>query len=157
MNKVDVGALDGPGRHPSRYLRGSATIGGKTTDASRPEHRAFEIRSTRSGRVRKSPLITGARAPIDCRRICHFLFEDRSLDFLHHESNNFSSRPAQGEVAMDQCVYVAQMNIEHFRRRLLTEQDEKTRRQIVQLLAEEEAKLVTLTHASDKNREKNKS
>jgi len=58
---------------------------------------------------------------------------------------------------MDQCVYVAQMNIEHFRRRLLTEQDEKTRRQIVQLLAEEEAKLVTLTHASDKNREKNKS
>ena len=58
---------------------------------------------------------------------------------------------------MDQCVYVAQMNIEHFRRRLLTEQDEKTRRQIVQLLAEEEAKLVTLTHASDKNCEKNKS
>jgi hypothetical protein len=36
---------------------------------------------------------------------------------------------------MDQCVYVAQMNIEHFRRKLLTEQDEKTRRQIIQLLA----------------------
>ena len=58
---------------------------------------------------------------------------------------------------MDQCVYVAQMNIEHFRRKLLTEQDEKTRRQIVQLLAEEEAKLVTLTHAAEKNCEKNKS
>ena len=58
---------------------------------------------------------------------------------------------------MDQCVYVAQMNIEHFRRKLLTEQDEKTRRQIVQLLAEEEAKLVTLTHASDKNSDKRKS
>ena len=58
---------------------------------------------------------------------------------------------------MDQCVYVARMNIEHFRRKLLTEQDEKTRQQIIHLLAEEEAKLVTLTHASDKNREKNKS
>jgi len=52
-----------------------------------------------------------------------FLFEERSLAFLHHESNNFPSRPAQGEVVMDQCVYVAQMNIEHFRRKLLTEQD----------------------------------
>ena len=58
---------------------------------------------------------------------------------------------------MDQCVYVARMNIEHFRRKLLTEQDEKTRQQIIHLLAEEEAKLVTLTHASDKNCEKNKS
>ena len=58
---------------------------------------------------------------------------------------------------MDQCVYVAQMNIEHFRRKLLTEQDEKTRRQIVQLLAEEQAKLVTLTGAPDKNFEKSKS
>jgi hypothetical protein len=86
-----------------------------------------------------------------------FLFEQRSLAFLLHESNSFSSRPAQGEVAMDQCVYVAQMNIEHFRRKLLTEQDEKTRRQIIHLLAEEEAKLVTLTHASDKNSDKNKS
>jgi hypothetical protein len=87
-----------------------------------------------------------------------FLFEETSLAFLHHESNSFSSRPAQGEVAMDQCVYVAQMNIEHFRRKLLTEQDEKTRRQIIQLLAEEEAKLVTLTHAhaSEKNCEKSK-
>jgi len=56
---------------------------------------------------------------------------------------------------MDQCV--AQMNIEHFRRKLLTEQDEKTRQQIIHLLAEEEAKLVTLTHASDKNCGKNKS
>jgi hypothetical protein len=86
-----------------------------------------------------------------------FLFEERSLAFLHHESNNFPSRPAQGEVVMDQCVYVAQMNIEHFRRKLLTEQDEKTRRQIIQLLAEEEAKLVTLTRSSDKNFEKSKS
>lgn len=58
---------------------------------------------------------------------------------------------------MDQCVYVAQMNIEHFRRKLLTEQDEKTRRQIIQLLAEEEAKLVTLTRSSDKNFDKSKS
>jgi len=86
-----------------------------------------------------------------------FLFEERSLAFLHHESNNFPSRPAQGEVVMDQCVYVAQMNIEHFRRKLLTEQDEKTRRQIIQLLAEEEAELVTLTRSSDKNFEKSKS
>ena len=90
-------------------------------------------------------------------QITYLLIEETSLAFLNDESNFFSSRPAQGEVAMDQCVYVAQMNIEHFRRKLLTEQDDKTRRQIIQLLAEEEAKLVTLTHASDKNCEKNKS
>ena len=49
---------------------------------------------------------------------------------------------------MDQSVYVAQMNIEHFRRKLLTELDDATRRQIVQLLAAEEAKLAALTYTS---------
>jgi hypothetical protein len=58
---------------------------------------------------------------------------------------------------MDQGVYVAQMNIEHFRRKLLTEQDEKTRRQIVQLLAAEEAKLATLIHPPGRNYENGES
>jgi len=57
---------------------------------------------------------------------------------------------------MDQGVYVAQMNIEHFRRKLLTELDDATRRQIVQLLATEEAKLAALTHSPQKNCEKSK-
>lgn len=60
---------------------------------------------------------------------------------------------------MDQGVYVAQMNIEHFRRKLLEERNETTRRQIVQLLAAEEAKLATLihVHAPERNCEQGKS
>jgi len=58
---------------------------------------------------------------------------------------------------MDQGVYVAQMNIEHFRRKLREEQNELTRQQIVQLLAVEEAKLASLIHATEKHFGKNKS
>ncbi len=58
---------------------------------------------------------------------------------------------------MDQRVYIAQLNIEHFRRRLLTEQDEATRQRITQLLAGEEAKLAALTGQPARNREKEKS
>jgi hypothetical protein len=58
---------------------------------------------------------------------------------------------------MDQSVYVAQMNIEHFRRKLLEEKNEITRQQIVQLLAAEEAKLASLIHAPEKNFGKSKS
>jgi hypothetical protein len=48
------------------------------------------------------------------------------------------SRPYwRRQVAMDQGVYVAQMNIEHFRRKLLEEQNELTRQQIDKLLAAE--------------------
>jgi hypothetical protein len=45
---------------------------------------------------------------------------------------------------MDQRKTISRLNIEHFRRKLLTEQDEATRHRIVQLLAEEEAKLAAL-------------
>lgn len=42
---------------------------------------------------------------------------------------------------MDQRIFVTQLNIEHYRRKLLTEQNEAARERIAQLLAEEEAKL----------------
>ncbi len=50
-----------------------------------------------------------------------------------------------GESAMDQRVYIAQLNIEHYRRKLLTERDEAQRQTINRLLAAEEAKLAELT------------
>jgi hypothetical protein len=53
-----------------------------------------------------------------------------------------SSLPA----AMDQRIFTTQLNVEHYGQKLLTEQDEGTRRRIVQLLAEEEAKLAALTN-----------
>lgn len=40
---------------------------------------------------------------------------------------------------MDQRVYIARLNIEHYRRKLGTEKDEATRLTITRLLAEEEA------------------
>ena len=45
---------------------------------------------------------------------------------------------------MDQQTYIAQMNVDNYRRKLQTEQNEATRRQIVQLLAAEESKLAAL-------------
>jgi hypothetical protein len=39
---------------------------------------------------------------------------------------------------------IARLNIAHFRAKLTTEQDEKTRQTLLRLLAEEEAKLVNL-------------
>ena len=40
--------------------------------------------------------------------------------------------------------FVARLNIEHYRKLLATELDETKRRELLRLLAEEEAKLVTL-------------
>ncbi len=59
--------------------------------------------------------------------------------------------------AMDQRAYIAKLNIEHFRRRLLTEEDETTGRQVTRLLAEEEAKLAALSDPPGDNKEKDKS
>ena len=53
---------------------------------------------------------------------------------------------------MDDRVCIARLNIEHYRQKLLTEQDEATRQRISQLLPEEEAKLAAL---SDPRRENN--
>ena len=58
---------------------------------------------------------------------------------------------------MDQRVLIARLNVEHFRRKLLTEQDEATRRTITRLLAEEEAKLAALTNPPGKNKGNDKS
>ena len=43
---------------------------------------------------------------------------------------------------MDQRVFIAQLNIEHFRRKLTTEQDTAKRLTLMRLLEEEQAKLV---------------
>ena len=58
---------------------------------------------------------------------------------------------------MDQRVYIAQLNIEHFRRRLLTEKDAAIRQQLALLLAEEEVRLGALCDAPEKDKEKHKS
>ena len=47
---------------------------------------------------------------------------------------------------MDDRVCIARLNIEHYRQKLLTEQDEATRQRISLLLVEEEAKLAALSH-----------
>lgn len=58
---------------------------------------------------------------------------------------------------MDQRIFIAHQNIEHFRRKLLTEQDDATRQRITRLLAQEEAKLAALTDPPGKNEKKGKS
>ncbi len=58
---------------------------------------------------------------------------------------------------MDQRVYIAKINIEHFRGKLLTEKDDGKRRQITHLLAEEEAKLAVLSDPPGNPKEKDKS
>jgi|RhiMetdeSRZDD1v2_1073273.scaffolds.fasta_scaffold419438_2 hypothetical protein len=45
---------------------------------------------------------------------------------------------------MDQRAVIAQLNIDHFRRKLATEQDVAKRQMITRLLAEEEVKLAAL-------------
>jgi hypothetical protein len=54
--------------------------------------------------------------------------------------------------AVDQRVVIAQLNIEHFRRKLATEQDTAKRLTLLRLLAEEEAKLASLKDASGKHK-----
>jgi len=56
--------------------------------------------------------------------------------------------------AMDQRIFIARLNIEHYRRKLLTEQHEATRQRITGLLAEEETKLAALSNQPRGNKEK---
>ena len=53
---------------------------------------------------------------------------------------------------MDQRVYIARLNIEHYRRKLDAEQSEATRLTIMHLLAEEEAKLAALNGLAGENK-----
>ena len=53
-----------------------------------------------------------------------------------------------GEILMDRTV--ARLNIEHFRKLLSQEKDEAKRQTILRLLAEEEAKLASLSNAPEK-------
>ncbi len=48
---------------------------------------------------------------------------------------------------MDRRVLIAQLNIEHYRRKLASERDDAKRRAISDLLAEEEARLATLANS----------
>jgi hypothetical protein len=48
---------------------------------------------------------------------------------------------------------IAGLNIAHFRKRLATETDETSRKTILQLLAQEEAKLAAVDERSAKERE----
>jgi hypothetical protein len=61
---------------------------------------------------------------------------------------------ATGGGAMDQRVFIAQLNIEHYRQKLLSENDGATRRQITHLLAEEEAKLAAFSDPLGNPKEK---
>jgi hypothetical protein len=55
---------------------------------------------------------------------------------------------------MDQRIFITQLNIEHYRQKLLTEQVEERRQQIARLLAEEEAKLAALTDPPGEEKDK---
>ena len=57
---------------------------------------------------------------------------------------------------MHQRTFIARLNIEHYRQKLLTEQDGTTRQRIVQLLTEEEARLAALPDPPGKNNENHK-
>ncbi len=57
---------------------------------------------------------------------------------------------------MDQRTYIARLNIEHFRRKMVTEKDDALRQTITRLLAEEEAKLAALGDPPGNNRERDK-
>ena len=55
------------------------------------------------------------------------------------------------EDAVDQRIIIARLNIEHFRKQLVTEKDETRRQMLLRLLAEEEAKLAALDRMADKS------
>ncbi len=54
--------------------------------------------------------------------------------------------------AVNQRIFVTKLNIEHYRRKLLTERREEVRQRIAQLLAEEEAKLTALDPPPERKR-----
>ena len=61
-------------------------------------------------------------------------------------STEIQMGPERRRDAMNDRAFIAQLNIEHYRQKLLTEQDEATRQRISLLLVEEEAKLAALSH-----------
>jgi hypothetical protein len=67
------------------------------------------------------------------------------------QSTGIRMDPKWRRDAMDDRAYIARLNIEHYRQKLLTEQDEATRQRISQLLAEEAAKLAALSDQRGEN------
>jgi hypothetical protein len=47
---------------------------------------------------------------------------------------------------------ISRLNIEHYRRKLATEQDETTRQTLMRLLAEEQAKLAAIDNSLERKR-----
>ena len=58
------------------------------------------------------------------------------------------TKKKSGNGVMDQRIVIAQLNIEHFRKKLATEQDAEKRATLRRLLAEEEVKLAALNKES---------
>jgi hypothetical protein len=93
-------------------------------------------------------VVEALRRELDLRRV------SAVVEALRRESDLRASAPCQstemrmgpewGRDAVDDRVYIARLNIEHYRQKLLAEQDEAARQRISQLLAEEEAKLAAL-------------
>jgi len=68
-----------------------------------------------------------------------------SLDLSRSLMADFS--PSKGRAwrrAVDQRVYITQLNIKHYRTKLITESDPAKRETLQRLLAEEKAKLAAL-------------
>ena len=58
------------------------------------------------------------------------------------------TQPLQTSAVMDQRVVIAQLNIEHYRRKLATEANAAKRLTLLRLLAKEEARLAELKHST---------
>jgi hypothetical protein len=65
------------------------------------------------------------------------------------------TKKKSGNGVMDQRIVIAQLNIEHFRKKLATEQDAEKRATLQRLLAEEEAKLAALKSGGPNTNHKN--
>ena len=59
-------------------------------------------------------------------------------------------KPAYNGGAMDKTV--ARLNIEHYRKKLATEQDETKRQTLMRLLTEEQAKLAAIDNSLERKR-----
>lgn len=55
---------------------------------------------------------------------------------------------------MDERVFIARLNIEHYRRKLAAVKNESNRQTIMRLLAEEEAKLAAVNDPPGEKKEK---
>ena len=67
---------------------------------------------------------------------------------LNRKGRKTITQPLQTSAVMDQRVVIAQLNIEHYRRKLATEANAAERLTLLRLLAKEEARLAELKHST---------